>query len=185
MRIRLHTALSPMLLVLVAGCSNSSGAPQPAATTQAALIALRTCSEVDDAVRAAATRAMDGLVDAQLEDALGSLEQGECWMYSGWGLEEDGAVNSAPASGAVPSADSGGSAGPTEVSETNNQVAGVDEADFIKNDADGMIYVLADGALQILDAWPPESMKLVARARRMRSCGEAISTTIQLPMHLL
>lgn len=41
----------------------------------------------------------------------------------------------------------------TEYSTTNVQVAGVDEADLVKNDAE-YIYIVADGKLQIIDAWP-------------------------------
>ncbi len=47
-------------------------------------------------------------------------------------------------------------------STTNTQVAGVDEADFIKND-DGYIYILADGKLQIIDAWPAHQSKRIAK----------------------
>ena len=45
--------------------------------------------------------------------------------------------------------------GASEYSTTNTQVADVDEADFLKNDGN-FIYILADGRLQILDAWPAE-----------------------------
>lgn len=41
----------------------------------------------------------------------------------------------------------------TDYSTTNTQVVGVDEADFVKNDG-SYIYILADGKLQIIDAWP-------------------------------
>ena len=47
-------------------------------------------------------------------------------------------------------------------STTNNQVAGVDEADFIKNDG-GYIYLAAGGAFQIIDAWPPAEAHRIAR----------------------
>ena len=36
-------------------------------------------------------------------------------------------------------------------------------ADFVKNDADGYIYVIADGALQIVDGWPPEQSQVLVR----------------------
>jgi len=50
---------------------------------------------------------------------------------------------------------------PTAASGTNNQVVGVDEADFVKNDG-SYIYIVADGAFQILDAWPPEEAQRIA-----------------------
>ncbi|MBN2531149.1 MAG: beta-propeller domain-containing protein [Deltaproteobacteria bacterium] len=52
--------------------------------------------------------------------------------------------------------------GATNVSTTNNQVVGVDEADFFKND-NGTIYLLADNAFQILDAWPPADANVISR----------------------
>ena len=62
----------------------------------------------------------------------------------------------APDAGWYPEEDtSGGDTGASEYSTTNNQVADVDEADFLKNDGK-YIYILADGRLQILDAWPAE-----------------------------
>jgi hypothetical protein len=49
----------------------------------------------------------------------------------------------------------------TEYSETNVQVAGVDEADFVKNDGT-YIYILANGKFRIVDAWPPEEAHEIA-----------------------
>jgi inhibitor of cysteine peptidase len=44
-----------------------------------------------------------------------------------------------------------------EASETNVQVAGVDEADIVKNDLE-YIYVLKDNEIRIIDAYPAEDM---------------------------
>lgn len=52
--------------------------------------------------------------------------------------------------------------GADEYSTTNNQVEGVDEADFLKNDG-SYIYILADGAFQIVDAWPAAEARVVSR----------------------
>src|SRR3972149_4478783 len=83
---------------------------------------------------------------------VGGLLGGSCGGGRGggggcWEVDADG---SGPPS-AGPSDGSGG--GASQVSGTNNQVAGVDEADFIKND-NRYIYVLGGGKLRILDAWP-------------------------------
>ncbi len=51
--------------------------------------------------------------------------------------------------------------GASEYSETNTQVHGVDEADFLKNDASNF-YVLADNRFQILDVWPPEEAQSIS-----------------------
>ena len=143
--------------------ASSNGGPQDPETvrTEAALVSLRSCDEVEQAVRAAAARAMDALLDEEKETALTALEDGSCWYWGrGQLVYEDAAMGATNASGA---AGGGGATAPSEVSETNNQVAGVDEADFVKNDADGYIYVLADGALQIIDGWPAAETQIIAR----------------------
>lgn len=62
---------------------------------------------------------------------------------------------------APPSAGGDESGGAQQASTTNNQVAGVDEADFLKND-NQYFYVLSGNVLNILDAWPAESARVVA-----------------------
>jgi len=52
--------------------------------------------------------------------------------------------------------------GAEEYSETNNQVAGVDEADFIKNDG-SYIYMITDEQLIIIDAWPPDQANIISQ----------------------
>lgn len=125
----------------------------------AALLALRSCDDVDRAVRNAAKRAIRALIDEQRKESLKTLEGGRCWNYVGY--QDAGAVDYAPedesSGGSTPSG-----SGPSAVSETNNQVEGIDEADFVKND-DGYIYVLAGGALQIVDAWPAAESRVLSR----------------------
>ncbi len=50
--------------------------------------------------------------------------------------------------------------GAEEYSTTNNQVAGVDEADFVKNDAEH-VYILSPAGLHVIDAWPAPETKEV------------------------
>ncbi len=52
--------------------------------------------------------------------------------------------------------------GAKEYSTTNTQVLGVDEADFVKNDA-GYAYVLSSAGLHVIDAWPAPETKEVKR----------------------
>ena len=68
---------------------------------------------------------------------------------------------SANSSGASNSSGPSGS-GASQTSTTNNQVAGVDEADFVKND-NKYLYVVANGALRILQAWPANEAHQVAK----------------------
>ena len=62
-------------------------------------------------------------------------------------------------SAALPSAVGGGSPG---YSETNVQVAGVDEPDFVKNDA-RYIYVISGSTLTIVDAYPASTAAILSR----------------------
>ena len=157
-------------LLAITGCSAADDAgpsdatppnPNPAlAQSQAALISLRSCDEVDGAVRDAAKRAMNALIDDQKAAALAALDEGNCWFGQyDWMMEDSftTGVSSPPSS-----SDGANSATPSEVSETNNQVAGVDEADFVKNDADGYLYVVAGNAVQIIDGWPAAETNTIA-----------------------
>jgi hypothetical protein len=75
--------------------------------------------------------------------------------YGCYEAEYDAAGSGPPASSA--SRDEGAS----DYSTTNTQVAGVDEADFVKND-DQYIYVLADARFTIIDAWPAAEAHVVS-----------------------
>lgn len=70
------------------------------------------------------------------------------------------AANQAPVS-TTSSAPAEPSEGASEYSTTNTQVVGVDEADFVKNDAEH-IYVLSPDGLRIFDAWPVPELNQVA-----------------------
>jgi inhibitor of cysteine peptidase len=48
-----------------------------------------------------------------------------------------------------------------DYSSTNIQVSGVDEPDFVKND-EKYIYIISDGALVIIDAYPAEQARIVS-----------------------
>lgn len=67
----------------------------------------------------------------------------------------------------------------SEYSTTNTQVAGVDEADYVKNDG-STIYVLNGQSLVVLDAWPVADMTEIARvalpaeSRRMFLAGDRL-----------
>jgi uncharacterized secreted protein with C-terminal beta-propeller domain len=57
---------------------------------------------------------------------------------------------------------SAGGLGTTGYSQTNVQVAGVDEPDFVKNDAK-YIYLISGSTLTIVDAYPPISASVLSR----------------------
>jgi hypothetical protein len=54
-------------------------------------------------------------------------------------------------------------AGPSEFTQTNTQVEGIDEADFVKTDGQ-YIYVLRSNLLSMANAWPAEQLSLAATA---------------------
>ncbi|MFH1072735.1 MAG: beta-propeller domain-containing protein, partial [Nanoarchaeota archaeon] len=60
------------------------------------------------------------------------------------------------------SADMGGGGGAVDYSQTNVQVAGVDEADFVKND-DKYIYMIAGNKLVIVDSYQGEDAEIISK----------------------
>lgn len=95
---------------------------------------------------------MEKRVDEQLETALYYYENG---------CQSSGGCDAADGGAAPPSPTDNGSA--KDYSETNTQVAGVDEADFVKNDGK-FIYILADNQFKIVAAWPPENAATLSAA---------------------
>ena len=55
--------------------------------------------------------------------------------------------------------------GADDYSETNVQVKGVDEADFVKNDGQ-YIYMIADNKLLIIDAYDAENAEIISEIDR-------------------
>ncbi len=126
------------------------------------LTPLSDCDAVAAAARQTAIVQMRQTVDARIKEWLENPSR--CY---GRGWNEDGPIASpgapmpmAPPSGGA-TANSNAAPEASSVSSTNNQVAGVDEADFIKNDH-RYIYVLAHSKLKIIDAWPASSAHIVA-----------------------
>jgi len=138
-----------MLVLFISGC-DSVGIPDPppVGKTLAALQAAEGCDEVLALLKKETIESMEARLDESLTWALDMVENG-CMM---WAYEN--------ATGAPPPQAGGGNKGASEYSETNVQVEGVDEADFIKNDG-SFIYVVADGKFQVVDAWPaPDTVKI-------------------------
>ena len=104
------------------------------------------------------------------ERTAGTLER---MFINGFGRAESGSGGPMPAPNAgAPSSGSGsGGASPTppstpkaqDHSETTSQVAGVDEADFVKADNE-KIYLLHGTQLKVLRAWPKENLAAYRKA---------------------
>jgi len=71
--------------------------------------------------------------------------------FFGWGTTVASGPGGGPMGGTV-----------TTYSTTNNQVAGVDEADIVKTDG-RRIYTVSDGEVVVLDAYPPSDAAVLAR----------------------
>lgn len=65
--------------------------------------------------------------------------------------------------GGAPNASSELASKPSDVSRTNTQEVGVDEADLIKADSAGRLYLLRDHRLHIYNAFPPEELAEIAK----------------------
>jgi len=121
---------------------------------------LKNCGEVEQAIREAAMDEMDQRIDQNLKNALSNMGS----RCGGYGYSEDSANRGgAPAPQAAgmsnPSSKGGGA---SQVSTTNNQVAGVDEADFVKND-NKYIYIVTGKHFRIIEAWPAALSKEIAK----------------------
>ncbi|RKH54515.1 beta-propeller domain-containing protein, partial [Corallococcus llansteffanensis] len=108
----------------------------------ATLTRAKSCDDLRSTLRRQAIDRMNEELDAKLAIAL-ERPSGYCEPP----MLED--VASAPPGG-----------GASSTSSTNNQVEGVDEPDFLKNDS-RYLYVLADGKLKVVQAWPAASSQVV------------------------
>lgn len=146
MPIRTHRVTLAMLALV--GCSTDE--TNPPAPWQARLNPVAGCEEAKVYVKRIALEKMRQNLDAQLASYL----RGEMCFSRGGGLDD--AADGQPA----PSNES--PTGPTNSTGTNNQVAGVDEADFVKNDGQ-YIYLAQNKVLRIVDAWPADQTHEVAK----------------------
>lgn len=94
------------------------------------------------------------VTDAWVETVLG-------WRYGYYGYYGDAMAGAAE--DAADSDTSGGDSGPSDYSETNNQVEGVDEADIVKTDGN-YLYVLQSygNELSIVKSWPAAESAVTA-----------------------
>lgn len=138
-------------LVGVVGCSSEEpdGVPenQPV-QMQARLEAFEGCEALESYIE-----------DAAVLDMRASLERSKP-SYWGGGI---GRGDSAPPTSPSPSPDSGAGTGagegaPSDHTGTNNQVEGVDEADFVKTDGT-RLFVLAGQKLYLHRSWPAASLR--------------------------
>ncbi len=142
----------------VSGCGNSLG--EPHAVTKKAMLQPFTgqaaCTDLEKYIEDTAVTQMRSQLEAQRDGVPG-------WGWWGMGGRggpmEDGAFG-----GGVPMAGASGTnaappSAPTNFTTTNNQVAGVDEADFVKNDGN-RIFVLSGQKLYATKSWPADQLSV-------------------------
>jgi hypothetical protein len=179
------------LSLLVVGCSDDpKPGPEWDMETESYSVHLGvvgSCGDVEGALRASAKRRMKLALYEQMmfwleadEDFCDESDQLLSARSSG---DDGGGMEDSPSSG--PPTDGG--SGPDAVSETNNQVAGVDEADFVKND-DGFIYMLSGASLHVVRSWPADetaevsSIDIEGEPKKLLVAGDRAIVFSSLPI---
>jgi hypothetical protein len=134
---RPHSLL--VLLGLLAACGKQQPAPPASIQRGVSLARAATCDTLTRQIQDTAVRQMRSQMDVW-KGGIGS------------GLPAAGGVGAGPAAAGAP----------TSYSTTNTQVAGVDEADFVKNDGT-RILVLSGRTLFTATSWPPQDLALAGR----------------------
>ena len=128
-----------VMLALLAACGKQDAAAPARIETRVRLARAATCESLTRQIQDTATRQMRAQMD----------EWKRGFVYA---LPAAGGAAATPAAGA----------GPASYSTTNTQVAGVDEADFVKNDGT-RIFVLAGRTLFAATSWPPQSLAVAGK----------------------
>lgn len=125
----------------------------------ARLVRADSCEQAEATFKAAAIKEMDLQLDQNLRCALPSSQ---CYY---WGDDVADMENGAPSQ----ERDESGGDGPDDYSETNTQVAGVDEADIVKTDGQTIVGLFGQDLVS-MDAWPPADL---GEASRIQIPGQA------------
>ncbi len=162
-----------------AGTGRTTSKDSSSGTARASLHRAKGCGDLLSDLKADATYKLNKGIDRQVESIQQCLvrsggSESNCASYGGYyggGFAERGSSSGAPVeaadakSGAAsPSAPAAGAANSTSApaaashSETNTQVQGVDEADFVKTDG-ANLYIIHGKAFKIVKAWPATDLK--------------------------
>ncbi|MBL8911746.1 MAG: beta-propeller domain-containing protein [Archangium sp.] len=139
-------ALSLLGISALSGCGKEAIPPPPAVVNRVSLQGFNgpnACKDLESYLEDTAVLQMR----TQLEAARDGVPGWGWWGGFGLrgGLEDFASPAAANATGATQ--------GPTNYTQTNNQVAGVDEADFVKNDGT-RIFALSGNTLHAVKSWP-------------------------------
>ncbi|MDC0679597.1 beta-propeller domain-containing protein [Sorangium atrum] len=171
---RTHSSLWLLLTtgLLAAGCETASAPVDQVGSQRAALHRAQSCNDLEALLKQDALAKMNAQIDATIESysaygyprggVVGGVDNGSVGVPGG---AQDPTDTPAPVpptaddgeTGQETSADGSGSGADPAHSETNTQVAGVDEADIIKTDGNN-IYVLHGQSFYTLTARPASSL---------------------------
>ncbi|MBN1962523.1 MAG: beta-propeller domain-containing protein [Deltaproteobacteria bacterium] len=146
-------------ILIVPACSKDNDSAKlnapPAGT--AYLRTVQNCAELEATIKQQLIAKMREQVEQNLERA---IEYGEfpCWRND----IEYAADAATPTVGQSTTGGTSKESGAQEYSTTNNQVAGVDEADFIEND-NKYIYMVSGNEFIIFAAWPVDTTRIIGR----------------------
>lgn len=164
------------------GCGSSSDKPGNTGTSRVSLHRSKNCGDLLSDLKADAAFKLNKGIDLQIESIQRCVartgDDASCAYggYGGYGYNggpggfAEGDKGALPPGAPVPAAGapqtSGGTTGAssapadraTSHSDTNNQVKGVDEADFVKTDGKNL-YVIHGNAFKVLQAWPANALK--------------------------
>jgi len=129
---------------------NGDNRPDPQAVQEhAALLSFKgesACSDLEQYIEDTAVLEMK----TQLQAERDNVPSWGWWWFGGWG---PGGIDDVAYGAAGPSNAQDTKSAPSQYTTTNNQVMGVDEADFVKNDGT-RIFVLSANKLYASASWP-------------------------------
>ncbi|MBX7113849.1 MAG: beta-propeller domain-containing protein [Myxococcaceae bacterium] len=149
-RWRLYAALTGLGLAGI-GCGADNKPQPPAVNSRVQLLAFtgtNACQDLEQYIE-----------DTAVRDMRNTLESYRDETYSYWG--RGGPLFAEDAAGA-PSAAGAAKTTPTDYTTTNTQVAGVDEADFVKNDGT-RIFALSGNTLYASKSWPAADLSIQSK----------------------
>jgi len=138
-------ALSLLITLGLGACASDTTAP-PLAPAEAGLHRVESCDDLLVQLRADA----EAKVYAEADRMLADYDMYRDGNYYGWPTP---AFDFADGGVPTPRADAPPESGPEHFTETNTQVAGVDEPDFVKTDG-GRIFLIHGQSVHALRSWP-------------------------------
>ncbi len=163
------------LTAFAVGCGGAvAPVPEEVGTDEAQLRRMKSCGELLTELRNDSKYKLNKSIDTQIAmvqrfGATGGYYGGGPMASAGGDARAEGAPTNSPAPSAPGGAGSGGAPSTSapqaqDHSGTTTQVAGVDEADFVKADNE-KIYLLHGTDLKVLRAWPKENLAELGSAK--------------------